>query len=274
MNANEPPIITKSRLIEDLQALGVHAGQVVMLHASVKNIGWVVGGPETVLQALLEVLTPTGTLMMVVAWEDNPYELQDWPPERQQAYLEECPAFDPETSRADHRLLGILSEYIRTMPGAVRSEHPQDSVVAIGAQAYWLTEQHPLQYGYGPESPLGRLCKAGGQVLMLGAPLDTLTVLHYAEHISKVPNKQVVRYRMPILRDDERVWVDLEEFDTAHGIVDWAGEDYFKLIGQAFLDSGQGRTGKVGAATSYLFDATALTWFGVEWLETTFGREE
>lgn len=62
----EPPLVTKSCLVADLRGLGVHAGQSVMLHASVKAIGWVVGGPDVVLDALLEVLTPSGTLIMGV----------------------------------------------------------------------------------------------------------------------------------------------------------------------------------------------------------------
>ena len=64
MDHEEPPIVTKSKLIEDLKALGVGPGQVVMLHASVKATGWVVGGPDVILHALREVLGPDGTLMM------------------------------------------------------------------------------------------------------------------------------------------------------------------------------------------------------------------
>ncbi len=71
----DPPMITKSRMIEDFIALGVRPGQVVMLHASVKAVGWVVGGPDVVLNALREVLGPEGTLMIYVGWEDGTYEM-------------------------------------------------------------------------------------------------------------------------------------------------------------------------------------------------------
>jgi len=100
-----------------------------MLHASVRAIGWIVGGPDTVLQALLDILTPEGTLMMYVGWEDSPYELAQWPEDRQRAYLEECPPFDPARSRA-YRKWGILTEYFRTWPGARRSDHPDASFAA------------------------------------------------------------------------------------------------------------------------------------------------
>ena len=126
------------------------------------------------------------------------------------------------------------------------------------------------QYGYGPGSPLDKLCQVGGQVLLLGATLDSLTLLHYAEHTAAVPNKRTVRYPVPLLRDGQRVWVEVEEFDTARGIVDWEGGNYFTAVAQDFLAAGGGRTGTVGAARSYLFDAAALHAFAVRWMERTF----
>lgn len=272
MQRPDRAIVTTSNIVNDLRNLGVRPGHVVLLHASVSAVGWVVGGPDVVIRALLDVLTPAGTLMMYVGWEDAPYELAEWPQDKQRAYLEECPPFDPATSPAV-RKWSILTEYLRTWPGARRSEHPDGSFAAVGAQAAWLTEDHPLQYGYGPGSPLARLCEAGGRVLLLGAPFDAITLLHYAEHLASVPNKRTVRYKMPVLRDGERVWLELEEFDTSKGIADWQGEDYFTIIAREFLSSGQGRSGKVGAAPSHLFDANELVGFGVSWMEHTFGRE-
>ena len=240
-----------------------------MLHASVEAIGWVVGGPDTVLQVLIDLLADKGTLMMLAGWEDNPYHLPEWSKEKQKAYLEECPPFDPATSRTN-RKWSILNEYLRTRPGAQRSAHPEGSFVAIGLLARWITENHPLQYGYGPGSPLAKLCDASGKVLMLGAPLNTITLLHYAECLAEVPNKRVVNYRMPVLHGGKREWVDIEEYDTSRGIVDWRGEDYFAVIGREYLLSGRGASGKVGAAQSYLFDANDLVNFAVQWMEHAF----
>ncbi len=151
-----PSVITRSRLARDLTALGLRPEQVVMLHASVKSIGWVVGGPDAVIQALLDVLTPAGTLMMYVSWADGPYDMEGWPEEKKQAYLAECPPFDPQHSRAN-REWSILTEFLRTWPGARRSGNPDASFAAIGARAEWLTADHPLNYGYGAGSPLDKL---------------------------------------------------------------------------------------------------------------------
>jgi aminoglycoside 3-N-acetyltransferase len=272
MDSEEFPLITRSGLVEDLSCLGVRPGQAVMLHASVRAVGWVVGGPDVVLHALREVLGPDGTLMMMVGWEDNPYDLESWPEERRRAYVGECPAFDPATSRANRRW-SILTEYLRTTPGACRSANPEKSFAAVGAGAGWLTADHPLDYGFGRGSPLEKLCLSGGQVLLLGTPFDSVTLLHHAECLADVPGKRVVRYRMPVLVDGLRRWVEIEEFDTCVGIRDWGGGDYFQAIVEAYLAEGHGRTGLVGAARSYLFDAQKLTACGVGGMEREFGRK-
>ncbi|MCX6377477.1 MAG: aminoglycoside 3-N-acetyltransferase [Armatimonadetes bacterium] len=265
---NDKPVITKSQLVNDLRALGLAAGRTVMLHASVKNIGWIVGGPDVVIEAILDVLTPEGTLMMYAGSEDGTYEMSEWPEEKQRAYLEECPAFDPTRTRA-YRKWSILTEYLRTWPGAFRSNHPDGSFAAVGKLAQFITADHPLQYGYGPGSPLAKLCEAGGQVLLLGSALNCVTLLHHSEHMARVPSKRIARYRSPMLVGGHKEWVDIEEFDTSNGIVDWP-EDYFLTIMGEYIAAGNGRKGQVGAAEAYLFDAVPLNTFGVAWMERHF----
>ena len=268
MNDNESTVlVTRSQLAADLRQLGLRAGDTVLLHVSVRAIGWMVGGPRSVLEALFDVLTPDGTLMMLASWEGNPYELDDWSADDQQRWLEDCPPFDPETTPADHRDLSILAEYLRTWRGAHRSTHPLASFVAVGRQAAWLTEVQPARYGFGIDSPLGRLCAAGGIELSLGASLSTLTLLHHAEQLVDLPTKHVDRYHMPILRDGRKIWVEVEEFDTTSGIADFGVDDYFLEIGRAFAATTDAHTGQVGAAQSYLFPADALKTFALHWMQ-------
>lgn len=267
---HELPLSTASQLTRDFTNLGVGPGQTIMLHVSVGAIGWVVGGPDVVLDVLLHLLTPKGTLMMYVAWEDRTDHLRDWPAERKAAYLAECPPFDPATSRAN-RKWSILTEYLRTRPGACRSGNPGASMAAVGAKAQWLTDNHPLHYGYGQGSPLAKLCEIGGQVLQVGVSLSTVTLLHHSEHMANVCDKRVVRYPAHILQNGQPTWVEIEEFDTSTGIVDW-DEDYFSVIISEYLAAGRGKSGKVGAAQSYLFDAADLHRYAIEWIERTFAE--
>jgi aminoglycoside 3-N-acetyltransferase len=264
------PLVTKSSLNHDLRALGVQDGSLLMVHASVRAVGWVVGGPDVVIAALRDAVGPAGTLCMFTGWEDSTYEMTSWPLEKQRAYLEERPAFDPETCRASPEW-GVLPERLRTSQGASRSSNPEGSLAAIGPRAEWLTRDHPLQYGFGPGSPFERIVQARGDVLLLGSPRGAVTILHYAEHLTRVPNKRVVRYRVPLIVEGERRWVDVEELDSVEGIVPWRreryGNDYFAALVDDYLARGHGRSGLVGAASCHLFDAADLTAFAVRWME-------
>nr|AIA16902.1 AAC3 [uncultured bacterium]AMP48516.1 AAC3 [uncultured bacterium] len=267
MTDSNDHLVTHGQLVEELETLGVAAGQIVMVHASVKAIGRIMGGPNVVVQALLDTLTPAGTLMMYVGWENIPDFVSNLSPAVRQEYYAEHPPFDPRIARAvrDH---GILAEIVRGWPGARRSLNPEASVAAIGARAEWITQDHPLNYGYGAGSPLEKLVAARGQVLMLGAPLDTLTLLHYAENRARMRNKRVIRYSCPILRMGERVWVEIEDYDTGEPHGDYT----FDGIAREYLAQGKGRQGTIGHAPSYLFDAADLSTFAIAWLEERFGE--
>ncbi|MCK5827957.1 aminoglycoside 3-N-acetyltransferase, partial [Candidatus Bipolaricaulota bacterium] len=231
--------------------------------------GWIAGGPGEVLAGVLDVIGPDGTLMMYVGWEGSSYDFLANVPEVPPALLQLWPAYDPTTSRAMHEW-SILTECLRTWPGAQRSQHPDSSFAAVGRLADDLTRDHPLNYGMGEGSPLAKLCQHEGNVLLLGAPLSALTLLHHAEHLADVADKQIVRYKAPILSNGQKEWIDIEEFDTSQ-CLPWQGSaDLFEAIARQYLQEGQGIVGRVGAAASYLFDAAALNDFAVTWIEETF----
>lgn len=235
-----------------------------------KAIGELVGGPDIVIKAIMEVIGPAGTLMMYVGWEDNPYHLNDWKFEKQQAYLEELSPFEIHRSRAkrDH---GILAEFLRTTPGALRSQNPGASVCALGKDAKLITDNHPLNYGYGMGSPLHHLRQLNGKVLILGSPLAHITLYHYAENLCNIANKRIVKWKCPIIQNKEKIWVEIEEFDTSKGIVDWDG-DYFPLITNEYIESRNTPVFKVGNAESFLFDANDLNRFAIQWMEEHFKK--
>src|SRR3712207_986246 len=65
-------VMTCSRLARDLERLGLGLGGVMMVHCRMSALGWVVGGAETVVRALLDALGPDGTLMAYTGWQDEP----------------------------------------------------------------------------------------------------------------------------------------------------------------------------------------------------------
>jgi aminoglycoside 3-N-acetyltransferase len=268
--------VTRSELESDLRSLGIQASGILMVHTRMSAIGWVIGGSQTVVEALLEVLGQDGTLMACAGWEDDPWHLAEWPRAWQQAYRAGLPPFDPQLSEADHQM-GRLPERIRTWPGARASTGHVMRMVAIGARAGWLTRGQPWDHPAGPGSPLAKLAEADGQVLMLGAPLDTLTLLHHAEALVDAPGKRMVTYGIPVREGDQVVWRQVQDHDTssrgafAYEQVIPGGEDAFAVIGRLALAAGSGTGGRVGDAESYLFHARPLVEFTVEWLHANFG---
>ena len=92
-------------------------------------------------------------------------------------------------------------------------------MVALGPRARWLCDPHPTTTPTAPRSPFARLVEADGQVLMLGAPLETITLLHHAEAIADVPDKRMVTYRIVLASGEEREYTDIE---TSEGAFDYA----------------------------------------------------
>jgi aminoglycoside 3-N-acetyltransferase len=263
---------TRASLSEDLERLGVCSGDTVMVHAALSKVGPLLNGPDAVIGALLDAVGRDGTVLAYTDWDARYDELLGSDGRVPEEWRPHIPPYDARTSRAA-RGNGALPEFLRTWPDARRSGNPGASVAALGARAEELTADHPLDYGYGEGSPLARLVAVGGKVLLLGAPLDTITLLHHAEHLAHLPNKRVVRYEVPFAAPDGTVqWRMVEEFDTAEPVVAGLDEDYFTTILTAFLASGNGAQGTVGAAASVLVEASAVTAFAVQWLQEQLGQ--
>lgn len=271
-------LVTRSRLAHDLEKLGLRPGGLVMVHCRMSAIGRVVGGAETVVRALLDALGPEGTLMAYTGWQDAPPDdLGVLDEAARRAYLEEHPPYDPRTalSSRDH---GRVPEALRTWPGSRHSGHPEAGVAAVGPLAGAITASHPYDDAYGAGTPYARLVELGGRVAMLGAPLETVTLVHHAEAVAKVPGKRRVSYGMPVLvgNPGERVWRTFSDIDTSEGALPYENlladdEDYIEHIARAALTAGIGGSGPVGEATAYLFDARELLGYAVGWIERTFG---
>lgn len=251
---------TLARLAEDLRRLGVEAGTTLMVHSSLRAVGWVLGGPPTVVQALLDVLGPTGTLVMPAAsprsgdpasWS-NPEIPAEWLDE----VREHLPLFDPRTTPTT---MGAIPETFRNWPGTRRSDHPLESVCARGPEADGITATHPLAFSEGHDGPFGRLFDLDCRILLLGVGFHRCTALHYAESLSS--ERRVASVRFPVRESGRRVWVEVpnvaDDLDT-----------HFPVIGERYLEAGRGTRGRVGEAESILVEMRDLVGFAVEQFET------
>lgn len=254
---------TKESLIAKLKNLGLKPGDLVMLHASMRAIGKTLGGPDQVHQAIIETIAPDGTLMMYVGCEPE-YESVGrgkLSQAEEKQILEKCPAFDPNTARA-RRDYGVMAEFFRSWSGVKCSSNPGARIAAYGKNADFIVSNHPLDYGYGPESPLEKLYENGGQILLLGSDLDQITLLHYAEHIAPIKNKRIVKFKVPLLKNNERIWTDIEEYDTSIGICEWP-DRFFETIVKKYIEQNNILSVNVGSAPSYLIDSKHLVEFAI-----------
>jgi len=161
-------VLTKVEFLDAFQRVGVRQGETVMVHSSLSKFGFVEGGEDTVIDALLETIGPQGTLVMPslsFSWLGQPpYDIRQTPSQ-----------------------VGIITEAFRKRPGVLRSPHPTHSVVAYGPKAESIVSSHtPNRPVFDKEGAYGKIYELGAWILML-APLGTNTIMHMAEERAGVP---------------------------------------------------------------------------------------
>jgi aminoglycoside 3-N-acetyltransferase len=260
---------SREELATGFHRLGVAPGDTLMVHASVRAVGEVAGGPDQIHLALKDALTAEGTLMMYASCPSYYDEVGrgHLSLDQERELVEKLPAFDPFTARAE-RDNGALVEFLRTYPGSLVNPHVARFVV-WGEQAGYLISEQPWDYPFGQGSALDRFTQLDGKILLLGCDHDTVTFLHYAEHIVDVPGKRVARFKVPVAENGRRVWRAMEEFDTsdqgAHP--NWPARFFARLV-DTYLAQRSCRGGLVGDAECFLLDARGLLAFASSVMQT------
>lgn len=257
----ERTIVLKGDILAALAEAGVGRGQTIMVHTSLSSLGFVCGGPQVVIEALLESVGPDGTIMMPTqSWKNlDPaagvhwQEPEDWWP----LIREHWPAYEKHITPTN--TMGAVAEMFRKWPGTLRSDHPARSVAAWGKYAQYLTEGHDLSNIFGEGSPIGKLYELDGYVLLIGVGYDKNTSLHLADVRAQYPGKHDSIEHSAILENGKRVW---KEYSTLY--VD--GED-FGEIGAAFEKECAVSKASLGNGTITLMKQRTLVDFAVKWME-------
>jgi aminoglycoside 3-N-acetyltransferase len=249
---------TRAKLIADLKRLGVQAGNVILVHASLRAIGEVAGGPDEVHLAIKDAITADGTLVMYASCPRYFDEVGrgNLTPEEESEILDKLPVFDAASARSA-RDNGALVEFFRTWPGSRVNNHVARFVV-WGKHTDYLFSEQPWDFAFGKGSVFERFTELDGKILLLGSDHDSVTYLHYAEHIADFPDKRIVRFKVPVLEDGLRAWREMAEVDTSEKAHENWPDRFFAQIVDGYLETTANRGGKVGNATSYLISAQPL----------------
>jgi aminoglycoside 3-N-acetyltransferase len=223
-------------------------------------MGWIAGGAQAVVEALMETVTQDGTIVMPAQSSDNSepsyWKLPPVPEEWHESIRQSLPAYDPNLTNL--RGMGKIAECFHRHPATIRSAHPAHSFIAWGQHAAdWMAE-HSLGDSFGMTSPLGKMFEADVKIVMIGVDYDTCTALHLAEYLA--PGLTTSPDGAAMMRNGERIWAT---FEMAH-----LDSEIFPELVEAFeeIHPKIGIDGLLGQATCKIMPMKLLIEFGSSWI--------
>jgi aminoglycoside 3-N-acetyltransferase len=250
---------SKRDLIKDLQNIGIKKGMNLMVHSSLSKIGWVIGGTQTVISALIESVGDEGTIVMPAAtpyclhpnsWDDLKIP-KDWIPKIE----EHLPVFDVNNTPTS---MGAISETFRNWSKTLRSDHPISSICARGKLAREVTENHNLEISEGKDTPYEKIYVLGFSILLLGVGFNRCTMLHFAE--SKSTNRRLTTSTYPIVNNNKREWIKVQDMGNDNST-------HFPKIGKQYLKENETRISKIGEADSILLPTKTIVDFAANYFD-------
>jgi len=205
------PAPTRPEVADALRSVGLAAGDLVMVHAFTAALGITARADRVLIDALLDVLGPEGTLVL---------------PAFTYSFCQ-TGIFEPDRSPSE---VGIAADTLRREYSGLRSRCPIFSVVAVGPLAPEIGALRP-ETTFGPDSIFGLMLERQGKLCAIGVGYDRVTFNHYVEEELQVPYRYWKRFEGVIRSGgrDEPVGVDYyvrsldpeaeQDFMPAHRLV-------------------------------------------------------
>ncbi len=248
-------------LVQGFTELGAAPGRILMAHSSLSSFGWVVGGADTVIGALLQAVSPGGTVCLpTLSQRDGERRFETW---------------DIDTSPSD---VGRITEVFRLRPDSIRSDHPTHSVAAIGPHAAHIASGHADAYGrpgpwghkaFGHGSPWDKFYQLDVLYCFLGVNFRVNTMRHYIQ-------SRLVEDLITASPDPDAAAEDVRGWRKPGVWPDYEGP----LMQESLTRRGLIKSVHIGAATCYSLSARAMVdnaleilraeptaWFQPEFLE-------
>jgi len=181
-----------------LERAGVASGDMVLVHSSLFPLGRLHGVdrrlvPLRLVQTMLDAIGPKGTLVVpTFCWGFCRGE-----------------RFDRRTTPSQG--MGLFAEVVRGLPSARRSRHPMQSVSVVGPAADWLTSGDPGS-AFSPGGAFRKLVDADAKLVLLGAPLQSVSLVHLAEEEQRVPYRYFKSFEGPYCDDEGERWCSYEMY--------------------------------------------------------------
>ena len=255
--------VTVNTLVSDLSRLGLKPGMTLLVHSSLSSLGWVCGGPQAIITALIEIIRPYGNIVMPAhsgglsdpsGWSNPPVPKTWWETIRQT-----MPAYDPDLTPTQH--VGTVAEVFRKNRDVIRSGHPQVSFCAWGEKSVEIVENHSLDFSLGEESPLGKIYDLDGWVLLLGVDHRSNSSIHLAENRAEFGKKSIITCGSPVIIDGHRRWKQYNDIDYDDSDFEEFDRDFTRDNEKQIL------CGTVGDARCQLFSQRLCVDYAVKWLE-------
>lgn len=229
---------TRENLIKQLEQLGIDNKGTLLIHSSMKSMGEVEGGADTVLDAFTEYMKDGLLVLPTHTW----------------SYINaENPKFDVHRSPS---CIGILPELFRKRPGVVRSLHPTHSVAALGRDAAEFTkDDHLFDTPCARGSAWGKLLDRKATILLVGVDLKRNTFIHGVEEWVDIPGRLTDTHEMlyTVLPDGTEIPVP----SRRHCGLSWS--EHFWKVDEVLESKGAMYKGQLGDAVVRVCDAEKLT---------------
>jgi len=255
--------LSKEELLKQLEHLGVKNNMILEVHASLKSVGYVIGGASSFVDALRETLSE-GTLVMAsqnignsepLGWHEPPIEMRFADKVR-----DNMPGYD--IYHSDIHTMGALALNLRSRKSTYHSYHPNCAFMASGQDARELMKAQPLNFPFGYGSPLDKMYhNDNSYILLIGVGYERATGLHYAESISEV--RPIVLQGGAVKKDGKDVWKKFMDYDLDC-------QD-FVYLGKAMERKKLVHVGKIGQAQAHLFNFRQATDFAIDYFKERFG---
>lgn len=243
---NECTVIHKQDIKIQLEQLGIQKGMLLIVNADTLHMGYLNGGCQAVIEALMECVGYEGTIVVPTFTPQykDPACQKDKPPRQQwQEIRKQALPFDRKLSEpmgADP----FVYQFLRN-DAVLRSNHPLYSFAAWGKYAKLICDKHPLHFALGKDSPLGKIYEMNGYCILLGCEYEACTMFHMAEYQKDIFPVKLVS--APIESNHRILWKDLLDIEQHN--------ENFSEIGEVMEDRKIVKTAYIANSKCHFFSA-------------------